>query len=131
MRRFVLFLSLLGLLATGSCIAQETPLPPDTPTLSGSHRTGTALRKQKGVPENAIAVLSHIRRTGKPPAGYVGGRTFQNRERNLPRGGRYREYDVNPKIKGKNRGPERLVIDHKSGKAWYTPDHYRTFVLIR
>ena len=79
----------------------------------------------------AREVLRQIRETGQPPAGYVGGRVWQNRERNLPLGGYYHEYDINPKVKGKNRGPERLVIDETSGKAWYTPDHYRTFIAIK
>jgi ribonuclease T1 len=55
---------------------------------------------------------------------------FQNRERGLPPG-TYREYDVHPRIRGRDRGPERLVIDGASGRAYYTPDHYRTFVQIR
>jgi guanyl-specific ribonuclease Sa len=65
-------------------------------------------------------------RDGAPLPGYIGGREFQNRERRLPRG-RYREYDVNPKIRGRSRDAERLVIDQHTGKAYYTSDHYRTF----
>jgi ribonuclease T1 len=67
------------------------------------------------------------KRHGDPLPGYVGGRTFQNRERRLPPG-RYREYDVNPKIPGQTRGPERLVIEQRTGKAYYTGDHYVTFI---
>ena len=59
--------------------------------------------------------------------GYIGGRDFQNRERRLPRG-RYREYDVNPKIRGRARDAERLVIEQRTGKAYYSGDHYRTFI---
>ncbi|HKN86680.1 MAG TPA: ribonuclease domain-containing protein [Nitrospiraceae bacterium] len=66
-------------------------------------------------------------RHGDPLPGYVGGRTFQNRERRLPPG-RYREYDVNPKLPGRNRGPERIVIEQRTGKAYYTGDHYVTFI---
>lgn len=65
-------------------------------------------------------------RDGTPLPGYIGGRDFQNRERRLPRG-RYREYDVNPKIRGRSRDAERLVIEQRTGKAYYTGDHYRTF----
>ncbi|SPP64689.1 ribonuclease domain-containing protein [Nitrospira lenta] len=65
-------------------------------------------------------------RDGAPLPGYIGGRDFQNRERRLPRG-RYREYDVNPKIRGRSRDAERLVIEQHTGKAYYTDDHYRTF----
>ena len=42
--------------------------------------------------------------------------------------GRYREYDVNPKIRGRSRDAERIVIEQHTGKAYYTGDHYRTFV---
>jgi guanyl-specific ribonuclease Sa len=63
------------------------------------------------------------RHEGKPLPGYIGGRAFQNRERRLPFG-RYREYDVNPKIRGRSRGVERIVIEQGSGRAYYTSDHY-------
>ena len=80
------------------------------------------------IPSAARETLKAIEeRHGKPLPGYVGGRTFQNRERVLPRG-RYREYDVHPKVAGKNRGAERIVIDQRSGKAYYTADHYRSFI---
>ena len=49
-------------------------------------------------------------REGAPLPGYVGGRDFHNRERRLPPG-RYREYDVHPRVPGQDRGPERLVVD--------------------
>jgi len=65
-------------------------------------------------------------REGKAPPGYIGGRAFQNRERHLPPG-RYREYDVNPKIRGRSRDAERIVIEQDTGKAYYTADHYLTF----
>ncbi|HEY7142169.1 MAG TPA: ribonuclease domain-containing protein [Methylomirabilota bacterium] len=78
--------------------------------------------------ERARDVLAAIQaRGGEPPAGYVGGRAFHNRERRLP-AGRYREYDVHPRAAGRDRGPERLVVDQATGRAYYTWDHYRTFV---
>ena len=64
---------------------------------------------------------------GKALPGYIGGGAFQNRERRLPRG-HYREYDVNPKIHGRSRDAERIVIEQDTGKAYYTGDHYRTFM---
>ena len=64
---------------------------------------------------------------GKALPGYIGGGTFQNRERRLPRG-HYREYDVNPKIRGRSRDAERIVIEQGTGKAYHTGDHYRTFM---
>jgi ribonuclease T1 len=96
----------------------------------------TADKLPEGVPEKVQKVLQYVDEHHKAPQGYVGGRTFQNRERRLPlkdRAGkpiRYREWDVNPKVRGKNRGPERLVTG-SDGSAYYTPDHYRTFIKIR
>lgn len=106
----------------------ETPntLPP-APSLSPSEE---AVPETQAVPQKVYDVLAAIQeRRGQPLPGYVGGRVFENRERRLPKG-RYREYDVNPKIPGRNRGAERLVIDGRTGKAYYTQDHYRTFTLI-
>lgn len=78
--------------------------------------------------ERARDVLAAIEaQGGEPPAGYVGGRAFHNRERRLP-AGRYREYDLRPRVPGQDRGPERLVIERTTGRAYYTGDHYRTFV---
>ncbi|MBH0202259.1 MAG: ribonuclease [Nitrospira sp.] len=79
-------------------------------------------------PQKAYDLLKQLKkRSGIPLPGYVGGRDFQNRERRLPRGS-YREYDVNPKIRGRGRDAERLVIERRTGKAYYTGDHYRTFI---
>lgn len=95
----------------------------ETEPLSGKKpKTGRA------APQKAYDLLVQLAgRQGEPLPGYVGGREFQNRERRLPRG-LYREYDVNPKRRGRPRDAERIVIDQKSGKAYYTPDHYRTFI---
>ena len=79
------------------------------------------------VPQKARDMLAQIqKRHGEPPRGYIGGRTFRNRERRLPAGS-YREYDVNPKVRGQDRGAERIVIERRSGRAYYTQDHYETF----
>jgi guanyl-specific ribonuclease Sa len=79
-------------------------------------------------PLKAHEILQAVQmRHGHPLPGYIGGRTFQNRERRLPPG-RYREYDVNPKRPGRDRGPERIVIEQQTGKAYYTGDHYVTFL---
>jgi guanyl-specific ribonuclease Sa len=78
--------------------------------------------------QKAKDLLEAIRlHQGKPLPGYVGGRDFQNRERRLPKG-RYREYDVNPRRQGHPRDAERIVIEQQTGKAYYSGDHYRTFV---
>jgi len=87
-----------------------------------------------GIPLYVLQTLSYIRIHNKAPKGYVGGRYFQNREKRLPlyEDGakiKYREWDVRRRVKGINRGPERLITSDV--KAYYTPDHYKTFELIK
>ena len=111
-------------------VAGETSGPaaaPTIPTPPGTRRDAAESGASAAI-ERARDVLAAIEaRGGEPPAGYVGGRAFHNRERQLP-AGRYREYDVHPRVPGQNRGPERLVVDQITGRAYYTGDHYRTFV---
>jgi len=88
------------------------------------------------VPEKVIKVLAYVREHGRSPQGYAGGRKFGNFEKRLPlkdsnaRPMKYQEWDVNPKKKGKNRGAERLITS-ENRRAWYTRDHYDSFVEIR
>ncbi len=108
-----------------------TSVPDPPPAQDGSVRASPETKQRAvsdAIPPVARDTLKAIEaRHGEPLPGYVGGRNFQNRERALPRG-RYREYDVHPKVPGKNRGAERIVINQASGKAYYTDDHYRSFV---
>jgi ribonuclease T1 len=116
----------LGLVLDRPAPAPATPPPP---VLAPADPAPPAARED-AVPQKARDVLAAIRAGGgEAPAGYVGGRTFANRERRLPRG-RYREYDVDPRRPGQNRGAERLVIERDTGRAYYTADHYRTFVPV-
>ena len=116
---FVCTSSLLG--STGDFSA--TPLYDQAP---GQFQRSAEATTQ--APQKAYDLLIRLEeRHGTPLPGYVGGREFQNRERRLP-WGRYREYDVNPKLRGRGRDAERLVIEQRTGKAYYTGDHYRTFV---
>jgi RHS repeat-associated protein len=86
------------------------------------------------VPQRAKDILAEIEKgKGAPPKGHVGGGTFENRpgpNGQLPPGN-YKEYDINPRIPGQNRGTERLVIETGSGRSYYTPDHYDTFIPIK
>ncbi|OGW48742.1 MAG: hypothetical protein A2V62_11665 [Nitrospirae bacterium RBG_19FT_COMBO_58_9] len=111
-------------LPTASVSSVQSPGPvlhDATPPLDRLHRTEQAL------PQKARDLLEAIQQhEGKALPGYIGGGVFQNRERRLPRG-RYREYDVNPKIRGRSRDAERIVIEQDTGRAYYTGDHYRTF----
>lgn len=85
-------------------------------------------RVAKDPPQRVKDLLEAIQQhEGKPLPGYIGGRAFQNRERRLPLG-HYREYDVNPKIRGRPRDAERIVIEQNTGRAYYTDNHYRTFM---
>jgi len=92
-------------------------------------RTGNA-------PDKALKVLKYVRENGVAIDGYVGGRKFGNYEDLLPKNDasgkriNYQEWDVNPKVNGKNRGTERLITG-SDGKAYYTNDHYRSFVEVR
>lgn len=85
-----------------------------------------------GVPSNAYDVAEYVRSNdGSPPAGYVGGRTFENREGSLDDDlGPFREYDVNPQVSGQNRGPQRIVLGPSQAAGYYTPDHYSTFITM-
>ena len=90
----------------------------------------------KEIPQNAIKVLKSIRENGETFDGYVGGRKFGNYEGLLPKKDKngqkinYREWDIYPKIQGKNRGAERLVTG-SDGKAYFTKNHYQSFVEIK
>lgn len=91
-------------------------------------------KENQEIPVYVIETLSYIRKNKRPQHGFVGGRKFNNREKRLPifEDGKkifYQEWDVKRKIKGKNRGPERLITSKHT--AYYTPDHYNTFILIK
>jgi len=88
------------------------------------------------VPENAWATFGRVQSKGSPLPGYKGGSTFgstgQAGGQVFPRstsGGSpitYREWDVNPYVKGVDRRAERIVTG-SDGSAYYTSDHYRSF----
>jgi guanyl-specific ribonuclease Sa len=111
--------------------------PAESARSPDSRRDGTAAA---GIPDKVTNVLRQIDEHNAAPAGYEGGRVFHNAgrdgERALPRvddEGRpisYREWDVNPKVPGVNRGAERLVTG-SDGSAYYTDDHYRSFAKVR
>ncbi len=101
-----------------------------------SEITSSSSLKQGEVPAKVYNVLEYIKAHGKAKDGYVGGRTFGNREKILPKVDsqgkkiRYQEWDVNRKIQGKNRGAERMVTG-SDGRSWYTSDHYKSFTEIK
>lgn len=120
------------------CIAAEPSAKTSAPAKTEQTNPNSSAETSQNLdlaPDHVWQVLEKIKKTGEAPEGYVGGRTFQNREKRLPQNApdgskiKYREWDVQPKIEGKNRGAERLVTgDDRS--AWYTSDHYRSFVRL-
>ncbi|MBK7231472.1 MAG: ribonuclease [Saprospiraceae bacterium] len=92
-------------------------------------------KDQNKVPHYVSSTLHYIKAFDKAPEKQVGGRKFQNREKKLPNLNNsgdsihYREWDVHPYKKGKSRGPERLITG-SDGSAYYTDDHYLSFVKI-
>jgi ribonuclease T1 len=97
-----------------------------------SYKTTKSKPQQGTIPQKAYDTWHYIQAHHEAPEGYVGGRAFQNREKKLPLKNidgkriQYKEWDVNPKINGQNRGAERLVSEGYE-RAWYTQDHYQTF----
>jgi RHS repeat-associated protein len=93
------------------------------------------------IPEAAKTVVEYAKNNkGGAQPGFKGGRKFANDGRD---GGQvlqskdsngnpitYKEYDINPKVEGKNRGTERVVIG-SDNKSYYTDDHYKTFKEIK
>ena len=135
MKKYGIYLVLLGMLLAVLFIRSNFGDQHKDMPLVEKHINQVHTIQSDKVPPKVSRVLLYIRTHDKAPPGYVGGREFKNRERRLEkftRSGkpiRYREWDVNPKRAGKNRGPERLVTgDDRS--AWYTPDHYNTFIVI-
>ena len=90
--------------------------------------------------EDAWTVLNRVDAKGAPLPGYKGGKTFLNDGSQgaqvLPRtasdGGSitYREWDLSPNIKGVPRDARRLVTG-SDGSAYYTTDHYLSFIQFR
>lgn len=86
-----------------------------------------------GIPNEAYEVAEYVETYHKAPKGYVGGRVFENREHHLPTEEEsnhlivYQEFDIHPKIKGVNRGAERIIIGSNLAR-YYTSNHYKTFI---
>lgn len=152
MRRLTLsLLVLLSILCHAPGFAQRggrqsilRPFPPDrsarTVSVVTPGRRADSPRAAIAIPPYVRQTLEYIERTGNPPPGYQGGRQFMNDGRGrgqvLPRTDArgnpvtYREYDVRPFRPGVNRGAQRLVRA-SDGSAYYTADHYRTFIQIK
>ena len=101
---------------------------------------GSAASASADIPDHVVQTLTLIDAGEWPEAanapGTRGGAVFRNNEGLLPAAGTdgaritYREWDVNPKEPSRSRDAERIVTG-SDGSAWYTDDHYRSFVQIR
>jgi len=130
---WVILLTVGALLACG-------PTGPATNALTRTQGVSSGIVEARDVPREALATLAYIRAHDASPPGHVGGRRFGNYgrsgEQKLPQRdaqGRpidYREWDIHPKVPGRNRGPQRLVTG-SDGRAWYTADHYATYTEIK
>ncbi len=133
--------------STSATVAAEKDSATSSSKTSGSRRPSARPRSSRASSQPSATIPARVRTTlalidaGKWPAaanapGTHGGDVFRNNERQLPvtdaSGARitYREWDVNPKRRGSGRDAERIVTG-SDGSAWYTADHYRTFVVVR
>ena len=148
-----IFYILLGIISIGSSVYNLTKTFFPKPTGAGNSElpnsedsTGNKTASNEGtgnntesgtvtIPDKAVEIANKMKENnGVAPEGYKGGRTYKNipleeGAQILPEGVSYKEYDVNPFIKGQNRGTDRLVIGD-DGSVWYTDDHYYTFVKL-
>ncbi len=114
----------------------STTTPKAFPDKNATSKSLNKKEKNAIIPQKVYDVLHYIRANHHPMEGYVGGRIFSNREKIVPNANahgdliHYQEWDVNPKIKGQNRGPERILTG-SDRRAWYTNDHYQTFTEIK
>ncbi len=115
-------------------LAEESSSSVSVQKVAGEERT--AVQTSSDVPPYVLETLEYVFEHNQAPDGYVGGRTFQNREGLLPKSNssgkkyQYREWDVHPKVDGQNRGAERLVTSNEQD-AYFTSDHYRSFKKIK
>lgn len=116
----------VGSAGDGTSAAADTAAPPGVSPVQ--------------IPPRAVQTLAAIDDGGWPDTanapGTKGGLTWQNRGGDLPRadadGARilYQEWDVNPKQRGQSRDADRIVTG-SDGSAWYTGDHYTSFMRMR
>lgn len=98
---------------------------------SDEQRIRTALRRTDATDAEVVQVVETLEKIRRGSFAHPNdGAAFGNRERRLPSrpAGYYREYTV-PEAGRSTRGPRRLVIGRK-GEAYYTRDHYGTFITI-
>ncbi len=116
----------------------------DRPQPNGPNRNASADKPIVALDPKTEArvrpVVEYILAHDAPQPETVGGREYRNlgleEGETLPRSDRngrpirYREWDVNRKVAGRNRGAERIVTG-SDGRVYYTSDHYATFQRIK
>jgi ribonuclease T1 len=90
------------------------------------------------VPRGAYILHDYVKKHNlTPPKGYKGGKIFRDRDGVLAgtigadtrdRLKPWREYDLYPMESGKPRRAERIVVGALHEAAFYSPDHYKTFL---
>ncbi|PXX66437.1 guanyl-specific ribonuclease Sa [Nocardia tenerifensis] len=133
-----------GAVSTGGAPAASAPKPSEVaPKPSGAApkpSEASSPTRAPGVPANAYDTLREIDAGRWPDSanapGTKGGDPWMNRAGTLAaedaagKSITYREWDVNPKQRGRSRDAERIVTG-SDGSAWYTGDHYETFTRMR
>ena len=144
MKKYVLY---FGLVVLGICLgyyirpsaALDTTSPQTSERSRSSNsdfKASTTVNTSDDIPSKVLETLSYIDANDAAPPNYVSGREFKNLEKLLPKNNsqgnkiKYREWDVNPKKQGKNRGRERLITGNDRS-AYFTNDHYNSFKKIR
>ncbi|MFT4086354.1 MAG: ribonuclease domain-containing protein [Gordonia sp. (in: high G+C Gram-positive bacteria)] len=130
-----------SVVAPGSASTSTSSRSAGAKTTSGKRQTPKPSSKPaQNVPARVQKTLALID-AGRWPAdadspGTRGGDRFGNYENRLPATGpdgrrrTFQEWDVNPKQPGRGRDAERIITAN-DGSAWYTLDHYQTFIQIR
>jgi ribonuclease T1 len=126
---FRLLAALALALAVGACTSAPAARTSTAQARPAATATGLGTINAADLPAEARTTLSLIAQGGPYPF-RKDGVSFQNRERLLPRepSGYYREFTV-PTPGAGDRGARRIIAG-KNGERYYTPDHYRTFLII-
>lgn len=135
-------LVVVGLIFAGTWLLGASEHDEDTsaPGTAAASETTVAEQVADDIPGHVRQTLEFIDAGQWPEAanapGTRGGGTFRNNEGLLPATDAdgqpmtFQEWDVNPKAPNRGRDAERIVTG-SDGSAWYTDDHYASFVLIR
>jgi len=136
----VVVVIVIGLLVSRSHTTHPASAPSKTAAAQARVSAAPVTGHAPGVPAVAYQTLVEIdagRWPGSADApGTKGGDQWMNRGGSLPKTGSsgkqitYQEWDVNPKKRGQTRDAQRIITG-SDGSAYYTGDHYKTFIRMR